>query len=294
MKYKLGSVTRIGNRKQNEDSYGSFSNGHAVVMVVADGMGGHSGGKLASELLVKEVVSQFKNESGRVADPVVFLRRVLLCAHEEINRSGAAQNPPIQPRTTGVICLVQNGHAWWAHLGDSRLYMFRHGELIFRSRDHSRVEELIQQGLITSKQALTHPQRNQVTRCLGGPDPLTTITISKEVPMQMGDRILLCTDGLWNALRSKRILELVNGEHMDDIASNLASEAEALSMPHADNITIVLMHWLSPYFEPATHNQAEAEGKPAEANEQDQAKDEVSDAVDTLKAIFDEYEKELK
>jgi len=294
MKYRLGSVTRIGNRKENEDSYGSFSNGHALVMVVADGMGGHRGGKLASEVLVKSISKCFEKESGRVADPVAFIRSTLLHAHDEVNRHGASQNPPLEPRTTVVICLVQNGQAWWAHMGDSRLYMFRHGELIFRSRDHSRIEELMQQGLITSKQALNHPQRNQVTRCIGGPDPITSITISKEVPLQMGDRILLCTDGLWNALRSKRISELVSGQHMDDISSNLASEAEALSMPHSDNITVILMHWLSPYAEPLPPSPQNEEAELTKTDELGEETDEITGALDTLKAIFSEYEKELK
>ncbi|VAW84698.1 Protein serine/threonine phosphatase PrpC, regulation of stationary phase [hydrothermal vent metagenome] len=297
MKYQLGSVTRIGNRKENQDSYDSFSNDEALVMVIADGLGGHKGGLLASKAVIRSVASAFKKEHGLIDNPAGFLQKVVLDSHDEINQVGARSRPPIQPRTTAVICLIQAGLAWWVHVGDSRLYLFRQGESFFRTRDHSRMEELMQDGSLTTQQALTHPERHRITRCLGGPEAIKSISISKAVPLQMGDIILLCTDGLWGAMRNQRILELVNGYHVDDMVNHLASEAETLSMPHTDNITIMLMRWLSTSQKPTAilKNQTRKNRKnPTPARNSPKLKGEVSDAVGTLKAIFDEYEKELK
>ncbi len=323
MKYQLGTVTRIGNRKENQDSYGSFSNDEALVMVVADGMGGHLGGLLASQTVIRCVASSFEKEQGLIKNPVAFLQKLVLDSHAEINRVGLRQRPPIQPRTTAVICLVQAGMAWWAHVGDSRLYLFRQGELMFRTRDHSRIEELMQEGSLTAQQALTHPERHRVTRCLGGLEAIKSISVSKAVPLKMGDMVLLCSDGLWSAMGDQKIEALVNGYYVDDMASKLASEAEKQSAPRADNITMILMRWLSASQKilPALKKQAAVSVKnptvlrvpvtekspttgkaspPAEdkspTTDQNPAKskDDVSDAVDALKAIFDEYKKELK
>ena len=302
MKYQLGSVTRIGNRKENEDSYGSFTNGHALLMVVADGMGGHQCGKLASQTVVNCAGQLFAKERSMIKDPVGFLQRVVLLSHDKINAVGASQDPPVDPRTTAVICLVQGGYAWWAHIGDSRLYHFRDGELHFRTRDHSRIEELMQQGLVTAKEALTHPFRHQITRCVGGPDPITQITLTQEIPLEMDDTLLMCSDGLWNALGSKRILSLLGDDQVDELASNLASEAEGLATPRSDNITVMVMKWqdstrtylLSKEWGEASESTEGAVGGEDNNEHKDASKDDVDKAVDTLKSIFDEYENELK
>ena len=239
----------------------------------------------------------FRSERGLINNPVGFLQKMVLDAHEEINQVGAHSRPPIQPRTTAVICLVQAGLAWWVHVGDSRLYLFRQGELLFRTRDHSRVEELMQDGSLTAQQALTHPERHRITRCLGGAEAIKSISISKAVPLKMGDIMLLCTDGLWGAIRNRRILELVNGYHVDDMASHLGSEAETLSAPHADNITIMLMRWLNAKQKPlpVLKNQAsKPSANPTLTGGSAKPGDKVTNAVGALKAIFDEYEKELK
>lgn len=300
MKYQLGSVTRIGNRKENEDSYGSFSNDNALLMVVADGMGGHQGGKLASQMVVKCAGKLFAKQRNLIPDPAEFLQQLILLTHQKIGELGARQQPPIDPRTTGVFCLIQGGYAWWAHVGDSRLYHFRDDRLYFRTRDHSRIEELMQQGLVTPKEALTHPYRHQITRCLGGADPIKQITLTKEIPLEAGDTILMCSDGLWNALGSKHILRFIDNEQVDEIASNLASEAEELSMPRSDNVTVLVLRWLD---ENRTYYQPDKAAKPTPATTAEKEKgddgaeedkEELDEMVDTLKSIFDEYEDELK
>ncbi len=294
MKYQLATVTRLGNRKENEDSYASFFNGQVLLMVVADGMGGHQGGKIASNTAIKIIEDEFKNERGLISDPVVFLQNALLHAHQAINDAGAQHAPPIQPRTTVVMCLIQKEHAWWTHAGDSRLYLFRHNKLVFHTQDHSRMADLIKQGLITEKQALIHPERGQITRCLGGHKPITSFTISKKVPLELGDMMLLCTDGMWNPMQTRHIIKQLKGNRIDDIASNLASEAESKSMPRSDNITAILMRWMTIFGQSSMQSDTKVETSKDILEEAPQEESEVVNAVNTLQSIFDEYEKELK
>lgn len=294
MKFQVGSTTRVGNRRSNEDSYAVLSNPHSMLLLIADGMGGHNGGKLASETFIKTVERLFNKQSGPIEDPVGFLREAVLKAHDQINAAGAAHSPALDPRTTCVLCLIQGGYAWWAHLGDSRLYLFRHGEAIFRTRDHSRVESLLQQGLITQQEVQNHPYRNHITRCLGGPVKPTSITLSKAIQLQMGDILLLCSDGLWSGLRTREIAAKLTDEPLDELASNLASAAEEIAYPKSDNITLVLLRWMShatdqPPPVETRPPQQEAAAEPAPAAEQD----DISRAISDVQAIFSQYEKEL-
>lgn len=293
MKFQVGSTTRVGNRRSNEDSYAVLSNPHSVLLLIADGMGGHDGGKLASETFIKTVERLFNKQSGPIEDPVGFLREAVLKAHDQINAAGAAHAPALDPRTTCVLCLIQGGYAWWAHLGDSRLYLFRHGEAIFRTRDHSRVESLLQQGLITQQEVQNHPYRNHITRCLGGPVKPTSITLSKAIQLQLGDILLLCSDGLWSGLRTREIAEKLTDEPLDELASNLASAAEEIAYPKSDNITVVLLRWMSH----ATDQPPPEEKRPATpetaAECAEAPQDDISRAISDVQAIFSQYEKEL-
>ena len=101
-----------------------------------------------------------------------------------------------RPRATCAVCLVQEGGAFWAHIGDSRIYQVRNGKVLNRSRDHSHVEVLIQEGAITEEEALDHPMRNFVECCIGGDAPVPDMSITSKQPLAPGDVLLACTDGL--------------------------------------------------------------------------------------------------
>ena len=130
-------------------------------------------------------------------DPLGFLHMALGRAHEEVVQLGA--NLPVEqrPRATCAVCLVQQGAAWWAHVGDSRLYHLRRGAVVARSRDHSHVELLLREGVISAEQAHNHPMRNFVECCLGGEPMLPEMTITRRRPIEPDDVLLVCTDGLW-------------------------------------------------------------------------------------------------
>ena len=169
MKYQLSTTCRLGNRKTNQDRFAVVETTNAVMMVVADGMSGHSDGKLAADTLVESVVRSFNNTKFPHPEPHTFFQQILAIAHQEVLAAGAKQSPPVTPRTTCVLCLVQQATAIWAHVGDSRLYWIRNGKVLEQTRDHSRVEEMYQQGLISAEQKEKHPQRNIVTQCIGSP-----------------------------------------------------------------------------------------------------------------------------
>src|SRR5262249_4816007 len=129
-----------------------------------------------------------------------FLHLTLGRAHEEVVKIGLHLPLEQRPRATCAICLVQQSSAWWAHVGDSRVYHLRHGAVVTRTRDHSHVELLLREGLITADQAHTHPMRNFVECCLGGDPIMPDMSLSPRRGIQTGDVLLVCTDGLWGSL----------------------------------------------------------------------------------------------
>ena len=127
MHYKISTASLLGNRTSNQDSFGIEFNDEAVFLALCDGMAGHAGGKLASQTFVTSALACFRHTKVYQQNPQSFLQQVIAIAHKEILKAGDMQSPPIQPRTTCVVCLILNGSAWWAHVGDSRLYLLRHG-----------------------------------------------------------------------------------------------------------------------------------------------------------------------
>lgn len=158
---------------------------------------------------------------------------------------GDGLDPELRPRTTITACLVFAGMVRWAHVGDSRVYFVRDGRLLVRTRDHSAVEILAQQGLLDDKDLALHPLRNFVDQCLGGDPALPTIDVSQPQPLLAGDVILLCSDGLWAPLTDAHLAGTL-GEQLELQASldTLAMEAELRATPASDNITAAALRWL--------------------------------------------------
>jgi len=245
MKYQFGQTSRLGNRKVNEDDLGVAEAGDAVLLVVADGMGGYRGGQVASRALVKYMVSHFKSGKFPVEDPPSFLKELVADAHVAIIRAGSEQNPPVEPRTTCVVCLIQAGFAWWAHVGDSRLYMFREGKPFKRTVDHSKIEEMRRKGKISEAEMKNHPQRNLVTRCVGFQPHPPVPTVSDKIPLEKYDMFVLCSDGLWGPLEDEVIVETLTENTITQGVEKLAELAELNSYPDSDNISVVAFRWVS-------------------------------------------------
>lgn len=172
MKFSIYQTSRQGGRRYNQDRVAYAYSRESLLMVVADGMGGHFHGEVAAQIAVELVSEMFRKQADPVLrDPSAFLKASVHQAHEAIFNYTTENDLPDFPRTTCVACVIQNDSAFWAHVGDSRLYHFRRGRLVARTRDHSRVQQLLDLGRITEAQMSTHPERNKIYNCLGGEHP---------------------------------------------------------------------------------------------------------------------------
>ncbi len=246
MKYEIGKTNRLGNRTTNQDRFAVLERPEAVLLILADGMGGHKGGELAANTFVLKMTEVFNDTALPIKDPHKFFTYAFEYAHLSVIETGKQQEPPLIPRSTGVACLVQNGTAWWAHAGDSRLYLIRENKLFSRTHDHSIVEELIKKGKLTEKERLNHPKSNQVTRCVGGVKKSIKPDFSPATTLHPGDTLLLSTDGLWGSLSEDEMIKHFSNHSKVDVALDRMSEhAENISYPNSDNITAVALHLIS-------------------------------------------------
>jgi serine/threonine protein phosphatase PrpC len=243
MKYELAEYTLTGARAMNQDCIGYSERGNSVLLVLADGLGGHEGGELASELFVQAMIHAYQSiKQPLISQPSAFLALAILHAHRAINAMGKAQNPPIEPRTTCVVCLVQDGYAYWAHVGDSRLYLFRNNKVVRRTSDHTQIEQMRQQGVLSEADMLTHPEKSRLLRCVGGPRQ-PAVTLGEETALMPGDVLLLCTDGLWEALSTDVIATYMREKNLEDALVDMLMAAETKMGDSSDNISATCLRW---------------------------------------------------
>jgi serine/threonine protein phosphatase PrpC len=288
MKYEIGKTNRLGNRTSNQDRFAVLERPEAVLLVLADGMGGHKGGELAANTFVLKMTEVFNDTALPVKDPHKFFTYAFEYSHLSVIETGKQQEPPLVPRSTGVACLVQDGKAWWAHVGDSRLYLIREDKLIDRTRDHSIVEELIRKGDLAEKDRSSHPKSNQVTRCVGGVKKLIKPDFSPATPLQAGDTLLLSTDGLWGSLSEEEMIKQFSTRTKVDIALDRMSEhAENISYPNSDNITAIALRWISNESTASDNKNEEQKTNNSETTQADMVLDEIQQALQKI-------EKDLK
>ena len=246
MKIEYAKVSAVGDRTDNQDRAAVVVGEDAAIMLVFDGMGGHSDGARAAEVGMKVVQDLFTAAKLPIFDPQGFLYMALARAHDEVVKIGLDQAVDFRPRATCAISLIQEIGAWWAHIGESRIYQMRAGKLITRSRDHSHVEVLIQEGAITEEEALDHPMRNFVECCIGGDAPVPDMTIARMKPLTPGDVLLACSDGLWSGITDAEMAVMATRKS-DSLAENLKSlsmKALTVNAPYSDNTTGTAMLWL--------------------------------------------------
>lgn len=241
--YEVMQESLIGGRKTNQDRVGYAFVNDTLLMVVADGMGGHQHGEIAAEIAVRVLIDRFNREA-KIAlnNPGHFLRVALEAAHATIGKYTRTHSLPDYPRTTCVACIVQHKIAYWCHAGDSRLYLLRKGHVYKRTRDHSRVQRLIDAGLIREDQAMTHPDRNKVYSCLGG-DQMPTISLSEGTRLNPGDILLLCSDGFWGMLTSADIESGFSEESFKTSLPKLIQKSLSIAAGHGDNLSVVGVEW---------------------------------------------------
>ena len=230
---EVSSASDIGRvRTSNEDSYGVFS---PAVYVVADGLGGHAAGEVASRMVVA-AVHDMANE-GQEIDTASLQSAILRANQQVINASVGNASYEGMGSTATVLHIDESaGIAYYAHVGDSRLYLLRQG--IFRqvSRDHSYVEELVARGELSEEEAQHHPRKNLLLRAVGIEERLHVD--GDTFPLAAGDRLLLATDGLTNMVNDDELAALLGGSFAD-VAERMVERA--LAGGGSDNITAIAL-----------------------------------------------------
>ena len=242
MKFSIHQASLIGDRKYNQDRVAFAYSQHALLMVLADGMGGHSHGELAAGIAIEVFIDAFSRHGNQAfADPQDFLVATMQAAHQGIMQLPNDKDVGF-PGTTCVAALIQDGVMYSAYAGDSRLYVLRNNAVLHRTRDHSMVQQWVDWGVISEEEGRVHPRRNQITNCLGGIEEMFYAESCTAVPLQMGDRVLLCSDGLWGPFSDDEIAAALKTAS-DSELNNLMLAAHQREGGRSDNITGVALAW---------------------------------------------------
>jgi len=244
--FEYAELSLIGDREENQDRVVILSASQSALLLVIDGMGGHADGARAAEVALQAVTHAFRRVPQPLLDPQGFLHRAIGAAHEALVSLGARLPLEARPRATCAIALVQDGATWWAHVGDSRVYHLRGGAVIARTRDHSHVELLLQEGLITEDEIAAHPMRNYVESCIGGGHRLPGMSIARSRPLAPGDVLLACTDGVWSGLLDDDLAVLDRSAPLGESLALLVQQAVQNNRPHSDNSSAVALRWPAP------------------------------------------------
>jgi serine/threonine protein phosphatase PrpC len=240
MKIERGYAQHVGSRNEQQDAGLVLSDDGRTeqLVVVADGMGGHAGGSLASAQVAETARRVWADHQKSPLEPKRLLERIIREGHEAINRAGAEKG--LMPRSTCVLLFLHNGSAHWAHVGDSRIYRLRDGQVSRLTRDHSVVQMLVDLGKVTEDEMGTHPDQNRLTQSLGG--DATPMPDFGNDGVKEHDAFLVCSDGLWEMIDPAEMADALSARKLgDDGAKHLVEQAFARAKPRSDNITVALL-----------------------------------------------------
>jgi serine/threonine protein phosphatase PrpC len=243
MNFSIHQASHIGNRKYNQDRVAYAYRQDTLLLVLADGMGGHLHGEIAAGLAIDTFINSFEQWS-IATGPDEFMSVAMRAAHQRIMDLPEPLDHAF-PGTTCVVATIQNGMLYFGHAGDSRLYLLRGGKIVARTLDHSLVQSWLALGIIDEDEARTHPRRNQISNCLGGVEDMFEIELGKSVALQSGDVVFLCSDGLSGPF-SERELAAAFAFSVTPVATSLDDlivRAVARENGKADNATGIAMRW---------------------------------------------------
>ena len=198
---RFSMLSDKGMRSNNEDSIGMYQKDDSYCFILADGLGGHGKGELASQLAVQAVTNEFVSEDWENG----FLDRGFLCAQEAVMDGQNKDRLASDMKTTLVVLHVGETACQWGHIGDSRLYYFQNNRVVKRTLDHSVPQMLVAIGEIKEKQIRKHPDRNRLLRVLGAETDELNYQLSEEVLKEGRQAFLLCSDGFWELIEEKKM-----------------------------------------------------------------------------------------
>jgi serine/threonine protein phosphatase PrpC len=245
MEIEVVSLSRQGGREYNEDVFGQWNDGRFVACLVADGAGGHGGGDVAAAIVRQSVLGGFAAAPG--LDPEA-LRGLLDQANRDIVARQAEGGRLAAMRSTVVLAALDlhDNRFAWAHTGDSRAYLFRGGALHARTKDHSMVQQMVDGGLLDDEAARLHPRRNVLASALGSVTDLPEITVTGPMPLEEGDVLLLCSDGLWEPTGDACLLQtLRDSRDAGEWIERIDAQVRANAKPNYDNYTAMVL-WTRP------------------------------------------------
>lgn len=261
-----------GDRSEQQDRVMVFahpSRPGTLLAVLADGMGGHSGGAMAAEQVVLKAKQCLENYAPEQESARELLGTAIREAHVVIKLTRFTSEQ--DPHSTAVLLLVQPGRADWAHCGDSRLYRFRGDQPMDVSRDHSLVSELVRAGRITEQESLTHPQRNVLVSCLGSERP-PRIDYGAAESLADGDTFLLCSDGLWPYFSPAELGGVLAAYAPREAAEVLIGRARDRCRQAGDNVSVAIVKFSDPEARQLELDRAKAAVKRREALKRRKAK----------------------
>jgi serine/threonine protein phosphatase PrpC len=235
------TAQHIGDRKEQQDRVGLFAHPTqkgTLLAVLADGMGGHTGGALAAEQVIQSAKNNFQSGALTADGIQATLAAGINDAHDGIKLTALSSEQ--DPHSTACLFVLQPGRADWAHCGDSRIYHFRDGARVSRSFDHSHVMNLVKMGYLTEEQAETHPQKNLLISCLGD-DDAPKIDFGSTAPLVGGDCFLLCSDGLWAYFSDDELGRVLHEFPVRQAAEILINTARDRAKGHGDNCSLAIV-----------------------------------------------------
>ncbi|MDJ0948654.1 MAG: serine/threonine-protein phosphatase [Alphaproteobacteria bacterium] len=238
MAWEIAKADHIGGREEQQDRAAAFrADGGAVcLLAVADGMGGHAGGATAAQAVVDSALDAWQAVRHPVRDPEAFLRGICADAHGRINRVGAKAG--LAPRSACAMLYATEAGASWLSVGDTRLYHFRNGKLLSRSRDQSVVQMLVDMGKIAESEMADHPDQGRLLQSVGGeqaPDPEAGRT-----DLGGNDAFLLCSDGLWESMAVREMALGLAEPSLSAAAEALVRLAAERGGPAGDNVSVAM------------------------------------------------------
>ncbi|MDR2092409.1 MAG: protein phosphatase 2C domain-containing protein [Azoarcus sp.] len=234
-----------GDRKDQQDRVAVLthpSHPGALLVALADGMGGHNGGGAAADQVAVAAHRSLEAFTPATDQPERVLDAAIRSAHGAIRMSQFAGEQ--DPHSTVALYLLYRGKAYWAHCGDSRIYHFRDRQLLVRTNDHSLVGELQRRGKLSEEEALRHPQRNVLVSCLGGDRP-PRIEHGECGDVVLGDRFLLCTDGFWHYFGDGELAATLADFSAPEAAQRLLGLARQRAKGHGDNIAFAIIGFVA-------------------------------------------------